>query len=99
VARARTGGGATLIEAQCERLTGHLIHDNQGYRAKEELTAAWQRCPIRLFGQRLQREGVLLAEELARMNDEIDAEVAAAVAFARAQAYPAPREAYEDLWA
>jgi len=99
VARARSGGGASFIEAQCERLTGHLIHDTQGYRPKEELAAAGQRCPIRLFGERLQREGVLSAEELARMNDEIDAEVAAAVAFARAEPYPAPREAYEDLWA
>ena len=99
VARARSGGGASFIEAQCERLTGHLIHDTQGYRPKEELAAAGQRCPIRLFGQRLQREGVLSAEELARMNAAIDAEVAAAVAFARAQPYPAPHEAYEDLWA
>jgi len=99
VARARSGGGASFIEAQCERLTGHLIHDTQGYRPKEELAAAGQRCPNRRFGERLQREGVLSAEELARMNDEIDAEVAAAVAFARAQPYPAPHEAYEDLWA
>jgi len=99
VERARGGGGASLIEARCERLTGHLIHDSQGYRTKDELAAAWQHCPILLFGRRLQLERVLSGEELSRMSEEIDAEVAAAVEYARAQPYPAPREAYEDLWA
>lgn len=99
VGRARSGGGATFIEAQCERLTGHLIHDSQGYRSAKELEAAWTRCPIRLFGQRLEREGILPADEMARMSEEIDAKVADAVAHARAQPFPAPREAYEDLWA
>ena len=99
VARARSGGGASVIEAQCERLTGHLIHDSQGYRPKEELEAAWQRCPILLFGQRLQRDGALSADELARMRAEVDDEVAAAVTWARAQPFPEPCEAYEDIWA
>lgn len=99
VARARGGGGASFIEAQCERLTGHLIHDTQGYRSREELEAAWKRCPIRLFGQRLERGGLLSAEDMRRMTDEIDAEVADAVAYARAQPFPATQEAYEDVWA
>lgn len=99
VARARAGGGASFIEARCERLTGHLIHDTQGYRPQGELEAAWHRCPIRLFGQRLQDDGVISAPELARMDQEIDAEVAAAVGFAREQPWPEPHEAYEDLWA
>lgn len=99
VARARSGGGATFIEAQCERLTGHLCHDTQGYRSKEELAAAQLRCPIRLFGERLQREGVLSSDELQRMSKQIDTEVADAVTYARAQPFPAPHEAYEDVWA
>lgn len=98
VARARGGGGASFIEAQCERLTGHLIHDTQGYRSMEELDAAWKHCPIQLFRQRLEREGILSADEMTRMNDEINAEVAEAVAYARAQPFPAIQEAYEDLW-
>lgn len=99
VARGRRGGGATFIEAQCERLTGHLIHDTQGYRSKDELDAAWQRCPIRLFGERLETAGVLSADELRQMREQIDSEIAAAVDFARAQPFPAPHEAYEDIWA
>ena len=99
VARARSGGGASLIEARCERLTGHLIHDPQGYRSKEELEAAWRRCPIRLFSQRLQAGGVLTPDAVSRMSAEVDAEVAEAVAWARAQPFPEPQEAYEDIWA
>lgn len=99
VARARAGGGATFIEAQCERLTGHLIHDTQPYRSGEELEQAWKHCPILLFGERLERERILSADERVRMNGEIEAEVAGAVAHARTQPYPAIHEAYEDLWA
>lgn len=99
VARARRGDGASLIEARCERLTGHLIHDTQGYRTQQELTSAWWRCPIRLFGERLTREGVLTATELADLREAIEREVADAVTHARAQPYPAAHEAYEDLWA
>jgi pyruvate dehydrogenase E1 component alpha subunit len=99
VARARCGGGASFIEAQCVRLSGHLVHDPQGYRPSEELEAAWRRCPIRQFGQRLQAEGVMTEGELSVLQAEVDAETAAAVQWARAQPYPEVQEAYEDLWA
>jgi TPP-dependent pyruvate/acetoin dehydrogenase alpha subunit len=99
VARARSGAGASLIEAQCERLTGHLIHDGQGYRSPSELAAAWTRCPIALLSQRLLREGALTHDAWLRWQAEVDAEVASAVARARAEPFPAIHEAYEDLWA
>ncbi|MGP8233174.1 MAG: thiamine pyrophosphate-dependent dehydrogenase E1 component subunit alpha [Methylovirgula sp.] len=99
VARARAGGGATLIEAKTVRLSGHLVHDQQGYRSKEEIAAAWENCPIKRFRERLAAEGVLTTAEYARMEAEVEGEVAAAVEFARGSPFPLPREAYEDLWA
>ena len=99
VARARTGGGATLIEARTVRLAGHLAHDRQGYRRTEELEAAWTRCPIRRLRRELAALGLLDDAGFARMQSVVDAEVAAAVAFARASPFPEPREAFEDLWA
>ncbi len=99
VTRARRGGGASLIEARCERLTGHLIHDTQGYRSPDELAAARLRCPIALFEHRLLAAGMISAEDCAALHAQIDAEVADAVAWARAQPEPAPSEAFEDLWA
>jgi len=99
VARARSGGGATLIDAKTLRLGGHLCHDTQGYRAKEELAAAWEQCPIKRMRERLLAEALLTAEDYARLEVEIDGEVAAAVEFARRSSAPEPREAFEDLWA
>lgn len=99
VARARAGGGATLIDAKTVRLGGHLCHDAQGYRAKEELAAAWEQCPIKLLRERLLAEALLTGEDYARMEAEVDGEVAAAVEFAQRSPMPEPDEAFEDLWA
>lgn len=99
VARARTGGGATLIEARTVRLAGHLAHDRQGYRRTEELETAWTRCPIRRLRRELAALGLLDDAGFERMQSVVDAEVAAAVAFARASPFPEPHEAFEDLWA
>jgi len=99
VARARTGGGATLVEAKTIRLGGHLAHDPQTYRSREEIAAAWEECPIKRFRARLLAEGLLTAEAYARLEVEVDREVAAAVEFARQSPLPEPREAFEDLWA
>jgi acetoin:2,6-dichlorophenolindophenol oxidoreductase subunit alpha len=99
VARARGGGGATLVEARTLRLGGHLAHDPQSYRAPEEIAAGWERCPIKLFRARLLAEGVLTVEAYERMEAETEGEVAAAFEFARQSPFPEPREAFEDLWA
>ena len=99
VVRARGGGGATLIEARTTRLSGHLIHDQQGYRSEGELAEAWKHCPIERFSARLSDEGQLSGEELTGMKAEVEREVMASVEFARNSAYPATSEAFEDLWA
>jgi acetoin:2,6-dichlorophenolindophenol oxidoreductase subunit alpha len=99
VARARAGGGATLVEARTIRLGGHLAHDPQAYRAPPEIAAAWEQCPIARFRARLLAEGLLTAEEYARMEAEVDRETASAVEFARQSPFPERGEAYEDLWA
>jgi len=38
-------------------------------------------------------------EAYARLEAEVDREVATAVEFARQSPFPEPREAFEDLWA
>lgn len=99
VARARSGGGATLIEAKTTRLGGHLAHDQQGYRPKEELAAAWKRCPVARLRDRLAAEGLLTDKQYAELAAQADREVLEAVEFARASPFPEVREAFEDLWA
>ncbi|MCC7121657.1 MAG: thiamine pyrophosphate-dependent dehydrogenase E1 component subunit alpha [Gammaproteobacteria bacterium] len=99
VARARTGGGATLVEARSERVAGHLCHDRQGYRPAGEIDAARGRCPIERLRGALAAAQILEADAYARLEAEVAAEVADAVAFARASPFPATHEACEDLWA
>jgi len=99
VARARAGGGATLVEARTLRLGGHLAHDRQGYRDPAELAAGWAQCPIARLRERLLAEGRLDGGRFDAMTAEVEREVAAAVEFARASPPPDPREAFEDLWA
>ena len=60
----------------------------------------WSRCgSTARSSDQLERERILPEDERTRMHDEIEAEVADAVAYARAQPFPATHEAYEDLWA
>jgi acetoin:2,6-dichlorophenolindophenol oxidoreductase subunit alpha len=99
VARARAGGGATFVEAKTARLGGHLAHDPQHYRAREEIRAAWAGCPIERFRERLRAQGRLGEADWAQIEAEVEQEVAAAADFARGSPYPDPAEAFEDLWA
>ena len=98
VKRARSGNGASFIEAKTLRLGGHLVHDPQRYRPKEEIEAAWEQCPVKLFNRRLQVEGLMTAEDYKEMEAEVDREVKAAVEFARQSPPPETAEAFEDLW-
>jgi pyruvate dehydrogenase E1 component alpha subunit len=98
VKRARSGGGPSFIEAITNRLSGHLVHDPQRYRSREEIEAAWEQCPIKSFGNRLQNENLITAEEIAEMEAQVAREVEAAVEFARQSPTPGAGEAFEDLW-
>ena len=99
LARARAGKGPSFIEAKTARLSGHLVHDPQVYRPAEELREAWENCPIKRFRARLEEENIIGPDDFARLEAQIDAEVEAAVAFARESPFPQPSEAFEDLWA
>jgi TPP-dependent pyruvate/acetoin dehydrogenase alpha subunit len=53
VARARSGGGPTLVEAKTYRYRGHSRTDPAKYRASEEVDAWKARDPIRILAGRL----------------------------------------------
>lgn len=99
VKQARSGKGPSFIEAITVRLSGHLVHDPQRYRSEEEMEAAWTQCPIKVFGNRLQDEGVISSEGIAELEAEVIREVEEAVTFARKSPVLGPDEAFEDLWA
>lgn len=93
VARARDGGGPTLLEFPTYRWREHCGPNfdlELPYRTQQEV-ADWQtRCPLIVAQQRLQSAGETL--DLAALTRDIDKEFAAAAAFAKASRYPDPAE-------
>jgi len=98
IARARRGGGPSLIEAKTYRHHGHSRADPAAYRPKEEVEAWLARDPIPAYRRRLVEFGFDVAE-----IDAIERKVAAEVeqATAAASASPVPPDALveADVWA
>ena len=92
VNRARAGGGPTLLEIKTYRYFGHGASDHRPYRTREEEQGWWKRDPVANYRARLIAEGVASESELAELDQEIDKEVEAGVAFAEASPDPKPQE-------
>lgn len=102
VGRARSGQGPSLVEAKTYRFHEHAygLVLPQSYRDQSVVDSWFDTVdPITLFHDRLLRWGVLTAEQLQRVHDEVRSEVDAAVEFARNSPYPAPESAYTDVYA
>jgi TPP-dependent pyruvate/acetoin dehydrogenase alpha subunit len=78
VGRARAGQGPSLIEARTTRWRGHFEGDPQKYRPRHELEAMTERDPLPAWEATLLASYDVAADELAAMNAETAAEVAAA---------------------
>ena len=78
IERARRGEGPSLIEAKTYRWKGHVGPDEDtclGHRTNEELEEWKQRCPIKLYREKLFGEGVLNGESHEKLKTSIDNEI------------------------
>jgi pyruvate dehydrogenase E1 component alpha subunit len=98
-ARARTGGGPSLIENITYRWRGHSKSDANRYRNQEEIEAWKEKCPIARFRSRLISDGVLTEQEADRIEREAGAVIEAAVAFADASPEPSLESIEEGVYA
>ena len=97
VAKARAGGGPTLIECRTQRFMGHSSGDPQVYRTKSDIEALRRTGdPIARLEAELMSSGLL---DRARETASIEAEVAEAIRFAEASPYPEAREVITDVYA
>lgn len=87
LASARSGT-PYLLETMTGRMKGHSVVDPARYRSPEEAAAAKAADPVAAFGSRLVDLGVLTADDIAEVDREVTAEVAAAAAFADASPQP-----------
>jgi TPP-dependent pyruvate/acetoin dehydrogenase alpha subunit len=88
VAAARSGGGPSLVVADCYRLMGHFSGDSQKYRSREEVREWWSRDPVEGLRQRLQLERVLNEDAIAELQQEAAASIAEALEFAKSAPFP-----------
>ncbi len=98
----RAGEGPRFYEFATYRWREHCgpLYDNDiGYRAEAEFLAWQANDPIVRLQAAPSARRSLTADDIAGMAAEIGAEVAAAFAFAENSPFPAPAEAFTDLYA
>jgi TPP-dependent pyruvate/acetoin dehydrogenase alpha subunit len=91
VARIRGGGGPQFLHAKCYRWEGHTGTDAAAYRPAEEAAAARDRDCIRRLA------ALLDPDEVAAIEAEAAAEMAALRAAAMAAPWPDPGAAFTDV--
>jgi len=96
VERARRGEGPTLIECVTYRLGVHTTSDDPTkYRSTEEVQAWERKDPLTRFGAYLQKRNLLAAG----LEEEVDAEIARAVAAFEAIGPPDPLAMFDHAYA
>jgi acetoin:2,6-dichlorophenolindophenol oxidoreductase subunit alpha len=102
-ARARAGEGPTLIECKTYRWEGHVVGEQAflgagAYRSEQEINEWKERCPLLRFEKSAAESGHISASELAKIRVETEAELEAAVKFARESPLPDPSEVTQDVY-
>jgi len=95
VARARNGGGPSLLEMKTYRYSGHSRSDPATYRPAGELDAWLKRDPIVLFADRLMSEKTLAADGLEQIQSEMNEAIEKVVA----EVLESPPPALNELFA
>jgi TPP-dependent pyruvate/acetoin dehydrogenase alpha subunit len=100
VARARTGGGPTLLECRTYRLRAHAegMRDG-GYRTQAEVDEWKARDAIAALRRRLVADFGATDEELDRADAEVKAAIDAAFEFAKASPWPEPDSGARHVYA
>lgn len=99
VVRARSGEGATLLEAKTYRLVPHTSDDDdRRYRAREEVAEWKQRDPILLLKQVLMEQGQWDDERDQALRQELFDEVSIAQKAAEAAADPVAEQALQHVF-
>ena len=99
VARARRGDGASLVETKTYRFHDHAFGlPAINYRDQAEIDEWRQRDPVELFRARLTAEFGFDDEAVKAIEDEVAAEIEAAVAFAESSPYPDLDAAFEHVY-
>ena len=98
VARAREGGGPTLIEMKFTRYFGHFEGDQQTYRAEEVAHARAELDCLKRFAAQVTADGSLSPADLAAVDGEVATLVDKAVSEAKAAPLPGAADLLTDVY-
>jgi TPP-dependent pyruvate/acetoin dehydrogenase alpha subunit len=98
IAKARTGGGPTLIECKTYRWYGHSEIDPADYRTQEELESWKKRDPIPFAEKVLTGLGLLSPDKREALAEQFTQEIDAAIEAIDKAEYAPPEEAYNDVY-
>jgi pyruvate dehydrogenase E1 component alpha subunit len=87
-----------LLELRTYRFRAHSMFDAELYRDKAEVEAWKQRDPIRQFTARLIDGGVLDTAGRATFDEQVEREMAEAVAFAEAGTWEPVEQLTRDVY-
>ena len=96
--RARRGEGPTLIEAKTYRYYGHSHSDNRSYRTRDEEKEWKEADPIGRLKTDMEMVNWLNDGEFGSLEQDVQAKMAAAMAFANASPAPDAAEALTDVF-
>jgi TPP-dependent pyruvate/acetoin dehydrogenase alpha subunit len=99
IARARAGGGPTLLECKVNRYYGHFEGDQQTYRGPNEVEEirAGRDC-LTQFRARVTAAGMVEEGDLSAIDDEVSALIDAAVEEAKAGPDPTEADLLTDVY-
>jgi TPP-dependent pyruvate/acetoin dehydrogenase alpha subunit len=98
VARAREGGGPTLIEVKFTRYFGHFEGDQQLYRGEEVAHARERLDCLKRFRARVTEQGLLTDEQFDDIDSAVAREIDEAVVEAKAAPKPGPDDLLTDVY-
>lgn len=99
----RSGAGPYFLECDTYRWREHVgpmfDHElNRTYRSRAEVEEWMQKCPVKRSAARLKGSGIASDADLHAWLAEVDDEIAAAVAKAKASPWPDPAALFENVY-
>lgn len=99
LARARSGGGPSLVEAKCYRFLAHTTDDDdRTYRSRDEVAERRKKDPVPCFERLLIEHSILTAEGAEALKRGVLEEANEATDRAEVMAYPPATDLYERVY-
>jgi pyruvate dehydrogenase E1 component alpha subunit/2-oxoisovalerate dehydrogenase E1 component alpha subunit len=100
IERARSGGGPTFVESVTYRIGAHSTSDDPTrYRSQEEVDAWTKRDPLLRLRRHLDHLGAWSDQKESALEDELNAEIGAAITEVEKHGAPARETLFDDVYA